>query len=270
MNHAKAVLLATTLMLVLGTVPHALAAEKQASVLLGEDSKLVYAPDERGNRIPDFSRAGYMGGGVKIPEVPVKLTLEPRPGMVRELAEYDPEHPEAAGEGDGTERIQKAIDKVSAMPLDENGFRGAVLLKRGLYRVAESLRIEASGVVLRGEGQAKDGTVLFLTSNEKVPLILPRGSRKLTEVPGSRREIADAYVPWGVTSFNLKSADGLAAGDKVVVFRPSTEQQGQRTLSSFASKDLHQEVYAPAGHAAFHDVAVLAGVLLDQAQCHAT
>ena len=224
MHHAKAVLLATILMLVLGAVPHALAAEEQASLSLGEDDKLVYTPDERGNRIPDFSRAGYKGGGVKIPDVSVKLTLEPRPGMVRELAEYDPENPEAAGEGDDTERIQAAINKVSAMPLDENGFRGAVLLKRGLYRVAESSRIEASGVVLRGEGQAKDGTVLFLTSDEKVPLILPQGNRKLTEVPDSRREIADAYVPWGVTSFNLKSADGLAVGDKVVVFRPSTEQ----------------------------------------------
>ena len=224
MNNTKTVLQISTLMLVWVFAPHGLAAERQASVSLGEDGKLQYIPDERGNQIPDFSRAGYMGGGVKLPDVPVKLTLEPRPGMVRELAEYNPENLEAAGEGDDTERIQKAIDEVSAMPLDENGFRGAVLLKRGLYRLAESLRIEASGVVLRGEGQAKDGTVLLLTSNEKVPLILPRGNRKLTEVPGSRREIADAYVPWGVRSFNLKSADGLAAGDKVVVFRPSKEQ----------------------------------------------
>lgn len=48
------------------------------------------------------------------------------------------------------------------------------------------------------------------------------------------------------------------------------EQQGQRTLSAFASQDLHQEVNAPSGHAAFHDVALLARMLLDQAQCQAT
>ncbi|MFC1552514.1 hypothetical protein ACFL6P_08130 [Candidatus Latescibacterota bacterium] len=29
----------------------------------GEDGKLVYVPDERGNVIPDYSYAGYMGGG---------------------------------------------------------------------------------------------------------------------------------------------------------------------------------------------------------------
>ena len=60
-------------------------------------------------------------------------------------------------------------------------------------------------MVLRGEGQAKDGTVILYTSTSKdwIPLILPEGKRNLTEVSGSRREIADAYVPWGVKSFNL-------------------------------------------------------------------
>jgi hypothetical protein len=42
--------------------------------------------------------------------------------------------------------------------------------------------------------------------------------------------------------------------------------QGQRTLIAFTGKDLHQEVNAPACHAAFHDIALLAGMLLDQAQ----
>ena len=42
--------------------------------------------------------------------------------------------------------------------------------------------------------------------------------------------------------------------------------QGQRTLSSFSGKDLHQEVNTPAGHATLHDVAFLAWMVLDQAQ----
>lgn len=41
--------------------------------------------------------------------------------------------------------------------------------------------------------------------------------------------------------------------------------QGQRTLSCISSKDFHQEVDAPSGHAAFHDIAILARMLLDQA-----
>jgi LmbE family N-acetylglucosaminyl deacetylase len=39
--------------------------------------------------------------------------------------------------------------------------------------------------------------------------------------------------------------------------------QGQRTLSPFSGKDLHQEVDTPSCHAAFHNVAFLARMLLD-------
>jgi hypothetical protein len=42
--------------------------------------------------------------------------------------------------------------------------------------------------------------------------------------------------------------------------------QGQRTLSSFSGKELHQEVGTPARHAALHDVALFARMLLDQAE----
>jgi len=80
----------------------------------GEDGRLIYMPDEKDNIIPDFSHAGYMGGGVKLPDVPVRVTVEP-------------------GKGNDALRIQAAIDRVSKMPLDRNGFRGAVLLKRGRY-----------------------------------------------------------------------------------------------------------------------------------------
>ena len=33
----------------------------------GADGKLVYVADSLGNRIPDFSNAGYKGGGVPLP-----------------------------------------------------------------------------------------------------------------------------------------------------------------------------------------------------------
>jgi hypothetical protein len=38
----------------------------------GIDGRLVYVADSLGNKIPDFSNAGYKGGGVTIPYVPVK------------------------------------------------------------------------------------------------------------------------------------------------------------------------------------------------------
>jgi len=102
----------------------------------------VYVPDDQGNIIPDFSNAGYGGGGVPIPYVPVKETVW---GV----------------EGDATPVIQAAIDRVSALPLDENDFRGAVLLKMGYYDLNSPLNISTSGVVLRGEGQDQLGTILI-------------------------------------------------------------------------------------------------------------
>src|SRR5690242_12100303 len=99
----------------------------------GVDGKLVYIADSLGNKIPDFSNAGYKGGGVAIPMVPVKATVWPV-------------------KGDNSVVIQKAIDSISQLPLDAFGFRGTVLLKMGEYNLEKPLYIRASGVVLRGEG----------------------------------------------------------------------------------------------------------------------
>src|SRR5436305_11558998 len=73
----------------------------------GPDGKLVYKTTPAGDRIMDFSYAGYMGGGVALPDVPAKRTVKP------------------TGGDDDTAAIQSAIDAVAAMPI-ENGFRGAV------------------------------------------------------------------------------------------------------------------------------------------------
>ena len=86
----------------------------------GTDGKLVYVADSLGNKIPDFSNAGYKGGGVPIPYVAIKETVWPVPG-------------------DNSANIQAAIDSVSALPLDASGFRGAVLLKMGTYELEKPL-----------------------------------------------------------------------------------------------------------------------------------
>src|SRR6185369_4690908 len=78
----------------------------------------------------DFSTAGYGGGGVAIPGVAAKFSLTP------------------SGRDD-TRLIQAAIDAVGMLPLDAQGFRGAVLLRGGTFRIEGQLRIQSSGVVLR-------------------------------------------------------------------------------------------------------------------------
>ncbi|MDP6039681.1 MAG: hypothetical protein QGG64_14115 [Candidatus Latescibacteria bacterium] len=173
----------------------------------GEDGKLVYTPDEECNVIPDFSHCGYMGGGVALPDVPVVMAVEP------------------LAEGDDTERLQAAIDEVSERAVDGNGFRGTLLLKRGEYRVGGTLEVRASGVVLCGEGDGEDGTILIATGQGKRTLIEFEGrGRNPREVKGTRQAIADDYVPVGARTFEIADASGFAARDQVVVHRPSTAE----------------------------------------------
>ena len=51
--------------------------EPSPIISLGKDGRLAYDADERGNRVPDFSRCGYAGGDRAIPEAPVRVVVEP-------------------------------------------------------------------------------------------------------------------------------------------------------------------------------------------------
>lgn len=171
-------------------------------------SALLNKPyNARGDRLPDFSMCGYMGGGVEIPALPVKITLTPR-----------------GDEGDDTERIQEAIDKVSVLPKDNNGHRGAILLKKGRYRVENPLFIKADGVVLRGEGQFADGTVLFCASKEKITVIQLQGKTNLSVDEKTRREVINDYVPIGAISFQVDEASVFRPGDAVRLTRQGTKE----------------------------------------------
>jgi hypothetical protein len=175
----------------------------------GVNGKLVYTADEKGNTIPDFSHAGYGGGGVAIPTVAIKETVWPVAG-------------------DNTANVQAAIDKVSALPVGEGGFRGAVLLKMGYYPMAAPVNIQASGVVLRGEGMGDTGTVLVGTGNPKTIAGAGRAQPTLIKIAGSagwvtkddtKQLVTDDYVPVGARSFKVALAKGFKPGDTVIVRR---------------------------------------------------
>lgn len=119
-------------------------------VRLHADGSLSYKGDKRLNVIPDFSRVGYHQGDKPIPEIPVRLTVTPGPDRSSQGA------------------IQAAIDKLSLLQADSNGFRGTILLKKGIYRIPGTLHVHAGGVILRGEGDGPGGTVL-LASGWKMP-----------------------------------------------------------------------------------------------------
>jgi len=171
-----------------------------------KDGSLKYTPDEKGNIIPDFSLVGYYAGDKNIPEVAVVKTIGP------------------AGEGTSEAIIQSAIDELSKKPLDKNGFRGAILLKKGTYKIPEEIKIEASGIVLRGEGDNGNGTRLVAQSKKQVSLINVSGKGNINEIKNTRVKITNDYVPVGSFSFRVSSSSGFAKGDKIIVFRPGTDQ----------------------------------------------
>ena len=195
-----------------------MSANEKASVSLDGTGRLVYDLDERGNRIPDFSNCGFMGGGVVLPEVDAVEVLLPLES------------------GDDTRRIQAAINHVAAIPEDEDGYKGAVLLKHGVYRINKSIHILSSGVVLRGEGQGEDGTTLVATGKGHRTLIevgsvrttAPRGLEQLghseaEDAEETRTDILDEIVPVGSRTFRVANVDAFSVGDEIIVHRPSTE-----------------------------------------------
>lgn len=181
-------------------------AEFSQIVFPGEDGKMEYVPDYKGNRVADFSNCGYMGGGVALPEVPVAVVVEP----VNE-------------EIDATPIIQKAIDEVSELPLSPEGFRGAVLLKKGTYTIRGTLSIHASGVVLRGEGQGEDGTVLYSRGEGRKNILEIKGLTGIQLIEDSRVGISDQFVPSGARTFHVEDASGMTVGDTIIVTRYGNE-----------------------------------------------
>lgn len=182
-------------------VPRAILSQSPWAAV-GPEGKLVYRQLPGGDHIADFSSAGYKGGGVALPNVPMKRRLTP-------------------SGGDDTAAIQRAIDEVAALPRVD-GFRGAVVLGKGTFHCAHTLSLTASGVVLRGEGADDNGTTIALTGDPHVAI---RVSGKLSvQKVGTAVRIADPYVPSGATSFHVTDASGIHAGDTVLIVKPVTPE----------------------------------------------
>jgi hypothetical protein len=179
------------------------------------NGKFAYTEDAEGNRIPDFSHAGYRGGGVELPEVPVKKIISPIPG-------------------DNTAHIQAAINEVAAMPPDADGFRGAVLLEAGEYIVNGTVTVTTSGVILRGVGDGTNpasNTILHRTNRNSLATVVSitspapgdnwRWPEK--EMPGTRTDITTDWVKVGTNSFDVVSPFLYSVGDTIVIFHPATQ-----------------------------------------------
>jgi hypothetical protein len=191
----------------LGATAHAWTSSK---VQLDAQGRLTYPADADGNRIPDFSHAGYRGGGVALPvDVPVVRTL-------------------TASTGDQTARIQSAIDEIAALPIQPGGYRGRLQLSAGTWEIPGTIRLQTHGIVLAGAGNGDDpltNTILRRTGASQSPIIQAgnRNDSFRSEVAGTRSQITTARVTVGSRSFEVDHPDLYRVGDAVIVWHPSTQ-----------------------------------------------
>lgn len=180
-----------------------------------EDSESLYTVEMEimKGSIPDFSYVGYMRGEKAIPSPKVDITISPI-------------------EGDNFQHIQDAIDSIGKMQLI-NGHRGVLLLKKGLYEVSQSLIINKSGIIIRGEGQGINGTHINSTYQFKnkpktstlrtLAVIYVSGNNYSVKESGLKTSI-NKEIPMGSTSIAVENTDGFHKGDTIQITKTTNEQ----------------------------------------------
>ena len=187
---------------------------ESAIVFGAADGTLVYVTDAEGNRIPDFSYAGYRAGSAELPEVETIETVAPI-------------------EGDDTAQIQAALDAVGARSPDANGFRGAVELTAGTFEISGTLTLRESGVVLRGAGDGDDpatSSILVRRGVNQDPVVFLGRIEAVVGDAIIRRDesqgeaaIMDDIVAIGARTFTVDHPERFAVGDDMVIHHPATE-----------------------------------------------
>lgn len=185
-------------------------AQLSSEIIYPENGLLTYLSDKEHNRIPDFSHAGYRGGGISLPTLPIKITLSPV-------------------FGDNSQQIQQAINDVGNFSPDENGFRGAILLNPGLYQINHPINIDKSGVVLRGSGSGNDATEdsILSISSSVTETAIQLGSEAMSwvqSIDGTQTEIISPFIPVGSRLFEVQDASIYRVGDHIIIQHPSTQK----------------------------------------------
>lgn len=165
------------------------------------NGKLSYQVDQEGNRIPDFSCAGYHYGLRSLPSVPVVMTLWP-------------------DKGDQTSLIQSALDAIGRMQPDPIGQKGALLLMPDVYEVWGTIRIRHDGVVLRGSGNGSDparDTMIYARgdSPHQRTIIVLGTDNDSPWTWKERIQITEDFVPVGSMAIDVAYTTSLKIGQEL-------------------------------------------------------
>ncbi|MCI5057376.1 MAG: T9SS type A sorting domain-containing protein [Flavobacteriales bacterium] len=189
-------------------------AQQWQSQLINIDSSghLIYFPDNDGFKIPDYSVVGYNGNGF--------LDIPQNIAVLKSI------HPIV---GDNTQHIQDALDSIGNLPIQPNGFRGALYLNPGQYHIHGTIYMDKSGVVLYGSGNDTDlvsNTTIYGVGTSQRTLIEMGAGDKYewweSKVSGTTSNIIDSLVPVGSKSFRVQNSSLYQIGDNIIIYYPFT------------------------------------------------
>ena len=164
--------------------------------------KLVYQPLKTGDRISDFSYAGYGGGGVALPTFPVKKTVAP--SGEDDTARFSPPSTKSRNF-----LSSKACAVLFCSPADTSIAVHAQDNRGRRRRCAEA-------------APARADTVIEMTGDPHMAISVA-GQSSIKPV-GTATPVSDPYVPSGSMSLSVRDASGLKPGDRVQITRPVTPE----------------------------------------------
>ena len=166
--------------------------------------------------LPDYSYGGYRQSEEPLPQVKMRLELQP-------------------SGGDDRSAIQEALDELAALPKGPDGWRGALVLGPGTFYVSGAIRLYGDHVVLRGSTKDGQTTTIVAEGHDRRALIqvggqaldIARNVLTLDDLAKSTGRVSSnivGYVPLGARQLQLASTTGFSVGQDIVVQHPATER----------------------------------------------
>ena len=176
----------------------------------GKNKYLSYTFDSEMNRVPHFSYAGYKHGNYTSP-------LGSK--VIKTL--YPPKE-------DASTLIQTAIADASTLPLDVNGFRGTIFLKKGIWTLKKTVYINVSGLIIQGEGNGDDpatSTVLRITGDGNQYSAFTIGTPKVDWYAGNalQTKITTKFVGIASFKFQVESVSRFKVGQSILINYPANQ-----------------------------------------------
>jgi hypothetical protein len=129
----------------------------------------------------------------------------------------------SAGKVSGVNVTNSGSGYTSDPVISFSGGGGTGAVAESAVAGSSALRINASGVVLKGAGDDPlTGTRLRATTRIQYTVLSVAGSGSRSTVSGTTRNLTQTLVPAGTRTFQVDSTSGLAVGHTVIVKRPST------------------------------------------------